>query len=178
MSNVHCFWYKFLCQLSSQIFAADLESLIINLTLSHDGGSCHIATSSLISRKNQWTGFYMMRTSVVKQLRKYLGSILETLKEQPGSSCCAVFQRCFLRSSSEKLYKKFTRKQLLQRYYNCYKIQLLQSFKTLHTQTISPKKVLRCTFSPINFAKKIQNSFSIDHLRTVAINSLTNYGIF
>ena len=32
------------------------------------GGRYHIETSSLICRANQWTGFYMMRASVMKQL--------------------------------------------------------------------------------------------------------------
>ena len=32
------------------------------------GGPYHIETSSLICRANQWTGFYMIRASVMKQL--------------------------------------------------------------------------------------------------------------
>ena len=32
----------------------------------HGGGPCHIETSPLICRANQWTGFYMIETSVVK----------------------------------------------------------------------------------------------------------------
>ena len=33
-----------------------------------DRGPCHIETSPLICRANQWTGFYMIRTSVMKEL--------------------------------------------------------------------------------------------------------------
>ena len=43
--------------------------------LFHDGGRCHIETSRLICRANQWTGFYMKTASVMKELKK-LGSIL------------------------------------------------------------------------------------------------------
>ena len=34
----------------------------------HDGGRYHIETSQLICRANQWTGFYMILASVVKEL--------------------------------------------------------------------------------------------------------------
>ena len=36
--------------------------------LFHDGGQYHIETSPLICRANQWTGFYMISASVVKEL--------------------------------------------------------------------------------------------------------------
>ena len=35
----------------------------------HHGGSDHIETSPLICRVNQWTGFYMIGTSVMKEVR-------------------------------------------------------------------------------------------------------------
>ena len=38
--------------------------------LFHDGCPYPIKTSPLICRANQWTGFYMIRTSVMKDLRK------------------------------------------------------------------------------------------------------------
>ena len=38
------------------------------LELFHDGGSYHIETSPLICRANQWTGFYMIGTSAMKEL--------------------------------------------------------------------------------------------------------------
>ena len=34
--------------------------------LFHDGGPYHIENSPLISQANQWTGFYMIGTSVMK----------------------------------------------------------------------------------------------------------------
>ena len=37
-------------------------------TLFHDGGCYHIETSPLIYRANQWTGFYMIAVSVMKEL--------------------------------------------------------------------------------------------------------------
>ena len=36
--------------------------------LFHDGGHHHIETSSLICYANQWTGVYMIETSVIKEL--------------------------------------------------------------------------------------------------------------
>ena len=36
----------------------------------HDGGPYHIETSQLICRANEWTGFYMIRTFVMKELNK------------------------------------------------------------------------------------------------------------
>ena len=36
--------------------------------LFHDGGTYHIETSSLISSANQWTGFYLIGNSVMKEL--------------------------------------------------------------------------------------------------------------
>ena len=46
-----------------------------------DGGPYHIETSPLISGANQWTGFYMTGTSVVKELNlkiKYLWVLFQT----------------------------------------------------------------------------------------------------
>ena len=39
------------------------------------GGPYHIETSSLICRANQWTGFYMIRASVMKQLMEINKSV-------------------------------------------------------------------------------------------------------
>ena len=36
--------------------------------LFHDGGRCRIETSPLICRANQWTGFYIITASVMKEL--------------------------------------------------------------------------------------------------------------
>ena len=36
-----------------------------------DGGRYHIETSPLICRSNQWTGFYMITASVLKELSKW-----------------------------------------------------------------------------------------------------------
>ena len=37
-------------------------------SLFHDGGRYHIETSPLICSANQWTGFSMIRASVMKEL--------------------------------------------------------------------------------------------------------------
>ena len=39
-----------------------------NLELFQDGGPCNLETSPLICSANQWTGFYMFGTSVIKEL--------------------------------------------------------------------------------------------------------------
>ena len=44
--------------------------------LFHEGGPYHIETSPLICRANQWTGFYIIGTSVLKQLIASLKSFL------------------------------------------------------------------------------------------------------
>ena len=44
--------------------------LILFIKLFHDGGCYHIETSPLISKANQWTGFYLITASVMKELNK------------------------------------------------------------------------------------------------------------
>ena len=41
--------------------------VLVNIWLFHDGGPYHIETSPLICSPNQWTGFYMIGTSVMKK---------------------------------------------------------------------------------------------------------------
>ena len=41
--------------------------------LFHDGGFYHIETSPLTCKANQWTGFYMIGTSVMKELKLKIG---------------------------------------------------------------------------------------------------------
>ena len=36
-----------------------------------DGGPCDIETSPLICPANQWTGFYMIETSIMNELNKF-----------------------------------------------------------------------------------------------------------
>ena len=42
--------------------------VLLGHKLFHDGDPYHKETSSLIFRANQWTGFYMIATSVIKEL--------------------------------------------------------------------------------------------------------------
>ena len=46
----------------SRCFSSDPNELF------HDGSRYHIETSPLICRANQWTGFYMITASVMKEL--------------------------------------------------------------------------------------------------------------
>ena len=67
-----------------------LSVLTSSLTLSWRG-PYHIVTSPLICRENQWTGFYMIGTSVMKELSQS-PKLVETLfKVNIG-----VFSGCFL----------------------------------------------------------------------------------
>ena len=50
----------------------------------YDGGPYHIETSPLISRANQWTGFYMIGSSIMKKLR-YIYNNFISLK---SDICC------------------------------------------------------------------------------------------
>ena len=47
--------------------------------LFHDGGRYHIETSPLIYSANQWTGFYMIMASVMKELRFWKQFLSHTL---------------------------------------------------------------------------------------------------
>ena len=40
------------------------------IELFHDAGPCHTETSPLICSPNHWTGFYMIGTSVMIDLKK------------------------------------------------------------------------------------------------------------
>ena len=44
------------------------NDVMMTLYLFHDGGRYHIETSPLICRADQWTGFYMITASVMKEL--------------------------------------------------------------------------------------------------------------
>ena len=41
----------------------------------HDGGPYHIETSHLVCSANQWTGFYMVQTSVMKELKRIYSNL-------------------------------------------------------------------------------------------------------
>ena len=58
-------------------FTSVAKGLIkIYYQLFHDEGPYHIETSPLSCRVNQWTGFYMIRTSVMKELKRYQSTVL------------------------------------------------------------------------------------------------------
>ena len=56
-------------RLSTQLWpVGTVGCLAIPAKLFHNGCPYHIETSPLIYRANQWTGFYMIGTSVMKEL--------------------------------------------------------------------------------------------------------------
>ena len=65
MHNVTC-WGFF-----ERNIRQDLQ-LKLNLNFFHDRGSYHIETSPLLCSANQWTGFYMKGTSVMKDIMRQL----------------------------------------------------------------------------------------------------------
>ena len=54
------------------------------IQLFNDGGLYHIETSPLICSANQWTGFYMITASVMKELRRVLQNtfLISIIKKQ------------------------------------------------------------------------------------------------
>ena len=58
--------FKYESYVLSQIDSSQINDF---LELFHDGGRYHIENSPLICRANQWTGFYMISPSVVKELK-------------------------------------------------------------------------------------------------------------
>ena len=73
IKNVHSFSYTMLEV--TEIYAGQIILILMPsfnvkyLYIFHGGVTFHIVTSSLICRANQWTGFYMIRTSVIKELK-------------------------------------------------------------------------------------------------------------
>ena len=51
-------------------FCDNTNERLIPFYLFHDGGRYHVETSPLICSGNQWTGFYMITASVMKELNK------------------------------------------------------------------------------------------------------------
>ena len=68
-----------------QLFCLNQEIYLIEYMqvakhwLFHDGGSCPIETSPLICSANQWTGFCMIGTSVMKDSRRFSSTYIEGL---------------------------------------------------------------------------------------------------
>ena len=71
-------WDRELCNTSYRLKAVSWRALHLRYLrvswlrlcyLFHEGGPCQIEPSPLICKANQWTGSYILRTSVVKQLK-------------------------------------------------------------------------------------------------------------
>ena len=95
-------------------FSSSMKHLFLNWVhwLFHDGGRYHIEASPLIFRVNQWTGFYMITASVMKELkifkmrfdksshRRCYTTKVFFLKETPTQvfSCeyCEIFKKTYL----------------------------------------------------------------------------------
>ena len=58
------------------------------LQLFHDGVTYHIEISPMICSVNQWTGFYMIRTSVMKELNPFYLFPLFRFFSAFFSKCC------------------------------------------------------------------------------------------
>ena len=60
----------------------------------HDGGPYSIKTSPLICRANQWFGFYLIETSVMKELKELFVKVplknLESTLDNSFSNCISV----------------------------------------------------------------------------------------
>ena len=70
-----------------------------------DGGRYHIETSPLIYRVNQWSGFYMISASVMKELKEHIKVNISQYKQ------CGVAPHFSIEKNSiENLLKKILRK--------------------------------------------------------------------
>ena len=84
------------------------------LTPSWRRSNYRIETSPLIWSANQWTGFYMIRTSIMKELRKkYKLAIFDkvaslrlqkTLAQVFSCEFCEISRQLFLQNSSGRIY--------------------------------------------------------------------------
>ena len=59
-------WCSNCCGTITKKLIQNISAIILEFF--HDGGPYHIETSTLICKTNQWTGFYMIGTSIVKEL--------------------------------------------------------------------------------------------------------------
>ena len=68
--------FPLLCNRCCRIFGSFGEHFNERVWLFHDGGIYHIKTSPLTCSANRWTGFYMIGTSVMKELRHWLETFI------------------------------------------------------------------------------------------------------
>ena len=82
------------------------QSTMATMTeLFHDGGRYHIETSPLICPANQWTGFYMITASVMKELIEWMRHwTLEQKNEikRTARTHLSHFKSCYRRCSIKK----------------------------------------------------------------------------
>ena len=77
----------------------------------HDGGSCHIETSPLICRANQWTCIYMIETFVMKELNHF-----KLVSEAYVGHCQTSLMKLFRKNSYHLIAAKYFCKKL---HYGC-----------------------------------------------------------
>ena len=104
-SSYSCFakFFRYTSQGSLYFYILKLEIQNFQTTLMiwwrcklfHDGGSYHIGTNSLICSKNQWTDFYIIRTSVMKELMRFLLLLYVYIPRVLISSACATLACSF-----------------------------------------------------------------------------------
>ena len=73
------------------------EIVLVCFYFFHDGGLYHIETIPLIRHANQWTSFYMMGTTVMKELRLcpfgcFLSDLISSQEPYEGSMSVFCFQ--------------------------------------------------------------------------------------
>ena len=79
-------WYTTKAGSEIELQNSRTEIIVIKDLTLHDGGRYHIETSPLIYSANQWTGFYMIKVSVMKELNMPFLPILENYNIKPLSS--------------------------------------------------------------------------------------------
>ena len=89
------------------MFGRVLNTPLFNLTL-NEGGPYHIENNPLTCSANQRTGFYIIRTSVIKELKSTFGYIL-TRKHQIEKQNLndRSYVKCECKTSKENFFKRY-----------------------------------------------------------------------
>ena len=152
----------------------------LSYKLFHDGSRCHIETSPLICGANQWTGFYTITTSVMKELSSQhcvsANSLFSTFVSPSGIWCESMSEAAVQRCSYEKVFWKYETNlqenthaekwisiKLQSNFieitlqHKCSPSNLLHLFRTRFLENTSGQLLLQCAFRSLQTRYMITN---------------------